>query len=256
MRGLAAVITIVLATAGCGFVPGLADLPRACVEVHSENRCLAMTDAGAAEVGKDRGDVSGIIIVPDPDPDPGGHTGSWPIRVRIGFVDGSTHEARLCGGVPFGPACSEEPAMWATSTISAYTDVPCGGPAPDDCATPHPSIEPEAAAGAESLTIDVWDIAIDHEGSYEVELGNARLPNGILTEASFDWAEPWPTDVALADARGVLDVRSLEPDGKPFDNYYLHGWRPGVERVRVVLTFEVVWHQPGAHLGVRNVVVR
>ena len=62
--------------------------------------------------------------------------------------------------------------------------------------------------------------------------------------------------VALADALAALEVRSLEPDGKPFHNYYEHGWRPGVERVEAVLMFDVLWFEPGADLGLRLVVIR
>ena len=55
---------------------------------------------------------------------------------------------------------------------------------------------------------------------------------------------------------GTIEVRSLEPDGKPFDNYYLHGWRGGVESVEAFLIFDVLWFRPGADLAIRDVVVR
>ena len=106
------------------------------------------------------------------------------------------------------------------------------------------------------LTIDERTIPIDRIGLLDIPLGEATLPNGILTEASFEFVETWPADVALAGGSGVLGIRSLETDGKPFDNYYLHGWRPGLERVAVTLQLEVLYFEPGADLVIRDVVVR
>ena len=54
----------------------------------------------------------------------------------------------------------------------------------------------------------------------------------------------------------AIELRSLEPDGKPFQNYYDHGWRPGVERVEAILVFDVLWFEKGAILDIRDVVVR
>ncbi len=99
-------------------------------------------------------------------------------------------------------------------------------------------------------------IPIDHAGQYEVPVGRGSLPNGILGDASFAFADAWPDDVALRDGRAFLDVRSLEADGKPFDNYYLHGWRAGLERFEAVLLFDVLWFQPGRDLVIQDVVVR
>jgi hypothetical protein len=62
--------------------------------------------------------------------------------------------------------------------------------------------------------------------------------------------------MSIADANVLLDIRSLEPDGKPFDNYYVHGWREGVERIEAVLVFEVTRFEPGATLSIADVVVR
>ena len=67
---------------------------------------------------------------------------------------------------------------------------------------------------------------------------------------------PWPDDVALTDGQAFIQIRSLEPGGKPFENYYTHGWRPGVERVEAFLVFNVLWAAPGAKLSIADVVVR
>jgi hypothetical protein len=243
--------------AGCALLPDLAQGPRSCFEVYPKNRCMAMMDVVAGEVARNRGDVTAIAIVPDPPPDGASLGGAWPIKVRLGFTDGTTHDARLCGGLAVAAACMDDPRLSASSMVGGgYTDVPCAGEPPDGCATPHPSIEPGAAATAEALVIEGRTIAIDHVGPYAVVLGEASLPNGILTESMFEFDEAWPADVALAEALAFLEIRSLEPDGRPFDNYYTHGWRQGVERIEAVLRFDVLWFEPEADLGIRNVVVR
>ena len=256
MRRLAALAILALVVSGCSLLPEIPQTPQACIDAYSANQCLAMTDVAAADVSKNRGDVVGIVIVPDPPPDGANLGGAWPIHVRVAFRDGTTHDARLCGGVSIAPACTNDPTLSPNSILGGYTDVPCAGDTPDTCATPHPSIEPDAAASARPLTIDARTIPIDRLGLLDIPLGEAAIPNGILTEASFEFVETWPLDVALAGGSGVLGIRSLEPDGKPFDNYYLHGWRPGVERVEVTLQVEVLWFEPGADLVIRNVVVR
>jgi hypothetical protein len=256
VRRLALLAIVALAVSGCALLPDLGQGPQACIDAYPANQCLAMTDVAAADVSKNRGDVIGIVIVPDPAPDGATLGGAWPIHVRVAFRDGTTHDARLCGGVSIAPACTQDPTLRASSILGGYTDVPCAGEAPDSCATPHPSIEADAADAAAPLTIDERTIPIDRIGLLDIPLGEATLPNGILTEASFEFVETWPADVALAGGSGVLGIRSLEPDGKPFDNYYLHGWRPGLERVAVTLQLEVLYFEPGADLVIRNVVVR
>ena len=172
------------------------------------------------------------------------------------FADGSTHDAQLCGGIGIGPECTDDPQLLATSVTGGYLDVPCTGEGPVGCATPLPTFEPAAKAAAVPLTIPEQTITIDHLGPQEVKLGDATLPNGVLTDASFAFAGGWPVDVALRDGRGRLDVRSSEPGGKPFENHYTHGWHPGTERVGVFLVLDVLWFEPGAQLSIRNVVVR
>ena len=123
-------------------------------------------------------------------------------------------------------------------------------------ATPLPTIEAAAAVSAEPLTIARVDVPLDHVGEYEVSLGDATLPNGILTEATFGFVDDWPPGVSISSGEVWLHVRSREPDGKLFDNYYNHGWRAGTERVEAVLVFTVDHVDPGAVLPIRDVVVR
>ena len=68
---------------------------------------------------------------------------------------------------------------------------------------------------------------------------------------------PWAVDVTFRRGRRPhVEIRSLEPDGKPFHNVYEHGWRDGLERVEAVLVFDVKRFDPGATVEVRDVVVR
>jgi hypothetical protein len=125
---------------------------------------------------------------------------------------------------------------------------------PED-ATPVPTAAPDAIAEATELRIDRLDIPIDHTGLNEVRIGELLLPNGLLTAAEFELVDDWPANVTILD-RGVgLEIRSLA-DGKTIYNVYEHGWRDGTERVEAVLVFNVFRFDPGATLGIRNVLVR
>ena len=62
--------------------------------------------------------------------------------------------------------------------------------------------------------------------------------------------------MSLGQGVAHINLRSLEPDGKPFQNYFDHGWRPGIERAEAVLAFDVLWFKTGAVLDIRDIVVR
>ena len=234
-----------------------------CREAYSIQTCLAMTDEAASQRGRTRDDVTAIDIVPFPTRDADGtliiRSGGG-FYARVTFTDGTTSDVAMCAGMPSGPACLGEPRLEARSVLAdsgGYHDVPCADPPPPEgCGNPLPTLEPAAVKAAAPLTIGSVSIPIDHIGQYEVPLGEASLPNGVLSEASFGFTDPWPLDVSLSQGVAWIDVRSLEPDGKPFQNYYIHGMRAGVERVQAVLVFDVLWFEKGAVLGIRDVVVR
>ncbi len=222
-----------------------------------------MTDAAASQAGRTRDDVTATVIVPDPPPKNGVLVtlgGAAPINVRITLTDGTTRDTLMCGGLAMGPICTDTQRLEARSGLAdgeGYKDVPCpDGASPNTCGRPLPSLEPAAVTAARPLSIATASIPIDHLGAYEVSLGKASLPNGIVSEASFAFADTWPTDISLEGGEAHIDLRSLEPDGKPFQNYYEHGWRHGVERVEAVLVFHVLWFEKGAVLDIRDVVVR
>lgn len=270
LAGAAVLAAAVVLLAGCEAIAGVFQGPplgpRACGELYNAVRCQAMTDAAASQLHTAREDVVSIQVMPDPTPEVrDGVTilqtrgGAAPIVLLVTQADGTTRQVSMCGGIPSGPACTDDPQLSAASMTGpngGYRDVPCAGEPPDGCPTPFPSFEPQALEAAQPLQIAERTITIDHDGPYEVSLGKGSLPNGVLTEASFAFAVAWPDDVSLVDGQAFIEVRSVEPGGKPFDNYYTHGWHPGVERVEAFLTFNVFWAAPGAELHIRDVVVR
>lgn len=172
-----------------------------------------------------------------------------PIQLRVTLADGSTSMISMCGGIPFGPACMDEPKLDTGSFMTGgYRDVPQGS-------SPVPSAAPDAVIAATGLRIDRFDIPIDHTGPHEIRLGEALLPNGLLSTVYFELVDDWPADVTIIEGGVHLEVRSIE-DGQRIWNIYEHGWREGTEPVEAVLVFDVFRFEPGATLSVRDVVVR
>jgi hypothetical protein len=268
-------ITLVAAAAslvltGCSHAPGSLPDPTTgsraagtdCAQVFNAVRCQTMTDYVAIELGTTREQVAGVRVIPQPTPRTvDGMTiletrsGGPPVDVDVTLRDGSVHRVTLhCGGIP-GVACQDDPHLEASSLMhDGYFDVPCTGepPAHRSGALRH--------FGARSPTrcrcaLPVY-IPVGHAGAYEVSLGEARLPNGILTAADFALVERWPTGVSILDGGVRLEIRSLDDGGTPIWNVYEHGWRPGTERVEAVLVFNVAHFESGATLGIKDVVVR
>lgn len=251
---------LLLAAACSGAVP-YDPTPKDCAQVYPARRCLFMADVATEFTAWTRDDVATLAIIPDPPPRTDGilevRGGAAPINVRVTLADGTTFDTMMCGGAPTGPACRDEMPSGPTAVgISGYRDVPCPGEPPDGCPSAVPSAAPDALAAAEPIRVDTIDIPIDRAGRYEHVVGGGSLPNGILTEATYVMADAFPTDITFAGGGPYLEIRSLEPDGRPFDNYYTHGWREGVERVQAWLVFEVRRFDPGAVLAIRDIVVR
>ena len=236
--------------AACSMLPMTSESrqPKPCAVVYSVARCEAMTDLVAASIGKDRDDVTAVAIVPDAPPGGKHLSAGWHVKVRIALRDGSIHDKEICGGVLHEPACLDDPRIRLRSALDAYLEIP-------EDASPLPARTATAIAAASPIVLDSLSIPIDRKGEQEVVLGEGSIPNGVWSVGAFDLAVPWPEDVALRDATVVLELRSLEPGGKPFDNAYIHGWRDGVERVTAVVRFDVLWFRPGATLELRNVSV-
>jgi hypothetical protein len=259
-RAAAVVLASALILTGCdaitGAFPAPAPTPQPCGQVYNEVRCLAITDTAAAQLKTTREDVVSIHVIPDPTPEVRDgvtilHTlgGAARMNFLVTLADGTTHQASMCGGVDMSPPCVDNPHLTADDLIhGGYHDVPEGS-------SPVPSAAPDALAEATELRIDRLDVPIDRTGPYEVVLGEARLPNGLLTTADFALVDAWPPDLTIIDGRVSLEVRS-RLDGQPIDNIYRHGWREGTEGVEAVLMFDVFRFDPGATLSIADVVVR
>ena len=187
--------------------------------------------------------------------------GGMAVIIRITARTGSPQEVPFfCGvGSQSSIACHAEPGIVIATPMEGYHDIPCAGDDgtgnPAGCATPVPATDADARAEARPLSIPVLDIPIDHDGPYDVELGRAGLANGALQAAAALLANPTVPDVVFLDGIRLV-LEPVDPAGRPFLNVYEHGRTPGVEMVRVVLRFEVVQHEPGSILRVRDIAVR
>jgi hypothetical protein len=224
-----------------------------CSQVYNAIRCQTMTDWVAAQLSTTREQIASLDVIPQPTPQLNTYSGGPPVDVSVTLRDGSVHRMNLnCGGIR-GVQCADDPRLetWTVMDPGGYydgTDAELRGG--------RPSIAPDALAEAMPLRIARLDIPVDHVGLYEVPVGQARLPNGILTAADFALVESWPTGVSIVDGGVGLDIRSLDEGGKPIRNIYEHGWHPGSERVEAVLVFTVVHFDPGATLGIKDIVVQ
>ncbi|HEX5465807.1 MAG TPA: hypothetical protein VFW92_03935 [Candidatus Limnocylindrales bacterium] len=186
-------------------------------------------------------------------------TTTFVVRVRVIATSGSASDHPVfCGlGSETSMLCSDTPLIRVSTPISSYHDVPCGpGPGGEPgsrCATPVPTIAPPAAADADPLEVAATTIPIDHVGPYSVDMGDALLPNGILSQTTATLTDDRRSDVLIPQG---IHLEVLGPDGKPLENAYAQGWRPGIERVDVRLDFTVEAFDAGATLEITDIVVR
>jgi hypothetical protein len=258
-------LAVSILVAGCSRAPGAQPTtPTACAEVFSAVHCQVIADYVAGQLHTTREQVADLVVVPQPTPATVNgvkvlmtYSGGPPVDVDVTLRDGSVHRVTLhCGGIP-GVECQDDPHLVTSSVMhGGYFDHPCTGDQAAGCPSPVPSVAPDALTKAVPLRIARLDIPVDHVGLYAVSIGEARLPNGILTAADFALVEPWPAGVSILDGGVSLEIRSLDDGGKPITNTYEHGWRSGTERVQAVLVFNVAHFDPGATLGVKDVVVR
>ena len=267
---LVALASLVLA--GCGLL-GLGDgggptgplaYPGGCAAFDlSARRCEAIVLAKARGVEIDPSDAVSIQLLGDPGCElPGGQVGQcvrtaqFVVVVRFVLADGRTLEDGVfCGvGGQFSILCTEDPEVEAVVPTDSYMDVPCTDTEPPVCGTRFPGPDPEAMAAEVPLHVDRLVIPIDHDGAYDVELGRGALANGILEVSSMN-VGVGPNHEVFLQGPAWLVIESLEPGGKPFQNYYEHGRRDGVERFVAHVQFDVLSHLPGAAVTITGVAV-
>ena len=224
-----------------------------------------MADYAATRLQMARHEIVEMTVLPPPTPEVrDGKTilqtrsGGPPVDTLVTLRDGSVHEVSMdCGGIP-ALQCQDAPQLQAMSvTMGGYFDTACTGDPPKGCQTPVPPADATAAAAAVPLHVARFDVPIDHDGHYEVPVGEAWLPNGLLSTADFGFVSPeWPPDMTIADGVVRVEVRSLDDPTRVFANVHEHGRVAGTEHVAAFLVFDVGRHVSGAVLSVRDIVVR
>ena len=261
MRALLVLALSVAGLVACAgpLAPGPTRAPTGpCAARFPADRCAAITGFVVQSLGVAPAEVRSVIVEDEPSPSmsPGQLVirsgGGQVLLLHVDLTDGRTATVKLwCVGVAPGhdPACMDQPRVpTSASGGEGYRDTPEGS-------TPLPSLEPSAIAAGQPLGIPRQSIAVGRTGRFTVELGSVRVPNGVLTTGRFELADPWPDGILFTDAGIRLVVTPLDPDGRPFDNVFVHGWRPGVEAARVTLEFEVLAAEPGASFEIVGVAV-
>ena len=262
MRLAAALIAAVAVVAGCallrriGRVAGLTQrLWRAEVRRTPLPGCRRAARDQAA-IGPQV--VTAFRVLPRTDDNSVRLGGQMIARVRFDFADGANVVQEVwCHGVGSGDdlACADDPQIGLSGGVDH--DIPCFGetPAgdPTDCATLPPTPPAAAVAAARPLRVGVLDISLDHVGKYEIEVGEAGLPNGYLSRREFKLADSRPTKFWIKGGV-MLDVRPTIAGRPPVGSIYRAGFK-GTEPVAVFLVFEVTETSPGAVLQVRDLVV-
>jgi hypothetical protein len=131
-------------------------------------------------------------------------------------------------------------------------DVPCDNTG-KNCATLPPSPRPAVQAMARPLRVASLDIPLDHLGRYEVEVGEAGLPDGALSARSATLADPNPETFWIAEDIEI-DVRPVDPARPPIHSAYRE-WFDGVEPVKVFLVFDVTELKSPSILQIRDLLV-
>ena len=225
----------------------------------SPRRCAYIVEWAAREAGV-KTDQATIQLLGDPACE--GKTAcsvmrstAFVVRVRVIPSSGkSSDHSVFCGvGGQASLLCTETPRISLSVPTDGYHDIPCTGDAGNEtCASPVPTIDPSVSAKGLPLRLPKVVVPIDHVGGYVVDLGDAVLPNGILSLTSATLADDTRVDVLIPDG---IRLEVLGDDGKSLWNVYEQGWRAGTERVHVRLTFAVEEFQPGAALVFTDVLV-
>jgi len=252
---LAFTVAVVVACdlAGALVEPRGGPYPDACDQWgYSVRRCEAIVERAMREAGVDEDDVGSIALLPfEPETNLGGQQVAL---VRLELLDGRLADQPVhCVGIARGPACNED-AEIGRHGIGIDRDIPCAGEPPAGCATLPPLPDADAVAAATPFELAALDIPIDHEGRYELKVGSATLPDGYLTERSFDLVESRPENFWIDDGVG-LEVRPDVAGRPPIGSVYRDPF-DGPEPVTIYVVFEVTDIDRPSLLEVRDIRVR
>jgi hypothetical protein len=254
---LLAVAAITVTGCGIGSILGSSGgrYPAACADLRfSDRQCAAMVRRAEGASGIRADDVVAVEILP-PKSDGNQPLGGGMIaRVRFHLGSGEIWTEEIsCIGVGSGSDRVCSPDAYISLSTGVDHDVPCSGEAPEGCATLPPTPGAANRALARPLHVPSIDVPIDHLGRYEIEVGAAGLPDGVLSQRAATLADPRPTTFWIDD--GVrLEVRPLDPSRPPVGSVYREPF-DGVEPVTVFLVFDVTEFAPGGVLQIRDIVV-
>jgi hypothetical protein len=180
------------------------------------------------------------------------------VRARFHLPDGrALEQSQFCGvGGQYSILCTEHPDVYVSVPTDGYGDVPCVGDDLSSCATRFPGPDPVAANAERPVSVETLVIPLDHVGNYSVEVGEGTLANGILETSTMTLDEGGPATYLLSEGGIRLVLKSAESDGRPFDNYYAHGRRDGLERFTARVEFKVQRYDAGAAITLRDILVR
>lgn len=258
MKSRALLLTVLVSLVGaCNvfFVTGPTGgpYPDACESLGFQARqCEAIVTVAQAKAGIAPETVSSIDILP---PTPDGRVGGQAVaRVRFhrsGQPD-LTEDVHCDGGTRNDAfACDPNAEIGIYGRIDG--DVPCGADG-ETCATLPPSPRPAVQAIARPLILPSLDIPLDHLGPYELEIGEAGLPDGALSTILATIGEPQPQTFWIAH-RIEIQVRPVDPARPEVGSVYRDPF-DGVEPVKVFLVFEVTELTSPSVLEVRALVVQ
>jgi hypothetical protein len=261
-RRLALAVGAALALSACAAAPAVeVAFPGGCGDIGlTDRRCARIVDVAAEDLALDPSRPREVRLGLGP---------ACPSRVdercigsrepfvivRFAFADGVVAEHGIsCYGVgrELSLLCADPPAIYLAGGVDH--DIPCPGEPPDGCATPVPTIDPATLAGAMALEVSDFEIPLPRVGHYDVLLGTAILPNGVLSQADYGLVESHQAGFLLEGSVVRLVVR--DPSGHELGNVYTTRWTAGVVEVTVSLVFDVVEVDPGTSLHVRDVSVR
>jgi hypothetical protein len=244
--------------AACGLIgltgPTGGRYPEACASLDFPARqCQAIVAVAQSDASIAPETITSIDILP-PSTRGGGiiHRMVAEVRFHRSGQPDETEEV-WCPGVTRDSAFACDPDARIGISGGLGHDVPCATEAIETCATLPPSPRPAVQAIARPLRVPSLDIPLDHLGSYEVEVGEAGLPDGALSTRSAALGDSNPETFWIAD--GIrLDVRPVDPTRPPIGSIYRESF-DGVEPVKVFLVFEVTELTSPSVLQVRDLVV-
>lgn len=258
MARLALVAAVVCGLAACDLFglsgPTGGPYPEACESLGFPARqCDAIVAVAQANASIAPETVTSMDILP---PSPGNGTVGGQAIARVRFHRSGqpdlTEDIHCDGGTRNDAfACDPNAEIGIYGRIDH--DVPCGVDG-ESCATLPPSPRPAVQAIARPLILASLDIPLDHLGPYELEIGEAGLPDGALSTILATIGEPTPETFWIAHAIEI-QVRPIDPARPEVGSVYRDPF-DGVEPVKVFLVFEVTELTSPSVLQIRALVVQ